>query len=44
MPSRICVGTGLLMSAIYVGFLKLLRVGELDDLLRPLLRRVRRSA
>ena len=40
----ICVGAGLLMSAIYIGFLKLMRVGELDDLLRPLLRRVRRSA
>lgn len=40
----VCVGAGLLMSAVYVGFLKLMRVDELDDLLRPLLRRVRRSA
>ena len=40
----ICVGVGLLMSAVYVGVLKLMRVGELDDLLRPVLGRVRRSA
>ena len=40
----VCVGVGLLMTGIYVGLLKLMRVGELDDLLRPLLRRVGRAA
>jgi len=40
----ICVVVGLVMSGVYVGLLKLMRVRELDDLLRPLLRRVGRSA
>lgn len=40
----VCVGVGLLMTGSYVGLLKLMRVGELDDLLRPLLRRVGRAA
>ncbi|HEY8721566.1 murein biosynthesis integral membrane protein MurJ [Pengzhenrongella sp.] len=40
----VCVGVGLLMTAIYAGLLKLMHVRELDDLVRPLLRRVGRSA
>lgn len=40
----VCVGVGLLMAGIYVGLLKLMHVRELDDLVRPLLRRVGRSA
>ncbi len=40
----ICAGVGLLMTGVYVGLLKIMRVRELDDLLRPLLRRVGRSA
>lgn len=40
----VCVGVGLLMVGVYGGLLKLMRVRELDDLLRPLLRRVGRSA
>ncbi|RYV51094.1 murein biosynthesis integral membrane protein MurJ [Pengzhenrongella frigida] len=40
----ICAVVGLLMTAIYAGLLKVMRVSELDDLLRPLLRRVGRSA
>jgi len=40
----VCVGVGLLMTGIYVGLLRIMRVSELDDLVRPLLRRVSRSA
>ncbi|MGV8966243.1 MAG: murein biosynthesis integral membrane protein MurJ [Cellulomonas sp.] len=40
----ICAGVGLLMTGVYAGLLKIMRVRELDDLLRPLLRRVGRSA
>lgn len=40
----VCVGVGLLMSGVYVALLRLMRVRELDDLLRPLLRRMGRSA
>lgn len=40
----ICAGVGLLMTGVYVGLLRIMRVRELDDLLRPRLRRVGRSA
>ena len=40
----ICAVVGLLMTGVYVGLLKVMRVQELDALLRPLLRRVGRSA
>ena len=40
----ICAVVGILMTGVYVGLLKIMRVRELDDLLRPLLRRVGRSA
>jgi putative peptidoglycan lipid II flippase len=38
----ICTVVGLLMTGIYVGLLRLMRVRELDALLRPLFRRVGR--
>lgn len=40
----ICAVVGILMTGVYVGLLKIMRVREFDDLLRPLLRRVGRSA
>ena len=40
----VCLVVGLLMTAIYVALLRLMRVRELDDLLRPLLRRMGRAA
>ncbi|GAA2721051.1 murein biosynthesis integral membrane protein MurJ [Cellulomonas aerilata] len=39
----LCVGTGLVMTAVYLGLLRLMRVRELGDLAAPLLRRVRRG-
>ncbi|NMR20418.1 murein biosynthesis integral membrane protein MurJ [Cellulomonas fimi] len=35
---------GVLMTGLYVGLLRLMRVSELTDLARPLLRRIRRAA
>ena len=40
----ICGAAGLLMTGVYVGLLRFMRVGELDAVLRPLLRRPGRSA
>jgi putative peptidoglycan lipid II flippase len=42
--AALCAVTGLLMTAVYVGLLRLMRVRELTDLAAPLLRRVRRGA
>ncbi|WP_227423783.1 murein biosynthesis integral membrane protein MurJ [Pengzhenrongella sicca] len=40
----LCVGVGAGMTAAYGGLLTLMRVRELDDLVRPMLRRLHRSA